>query len=73
MSDHTVVLTVVLDEDYRVDDVQYIIDAIKMIRGVGSVEANVANIETYTAYARARLDLEQRIWAALKESNKEES
>ena len=73
MSDHTVVLTVVLDKDYRVDDAQYIMDAIKMIRGVASIEANVANIETYTAYARARLDLEKRLYDVLKESNKEEN
>jgi hypothetical protein len=67
MSDRTVVLTVVLDRVYRVDDAQYVMDAIKMIRGVASVETNVANIETYAAYARARLDIEQRLWAALKD------
>ena len=67
MSVRTVVLTVVLDRVYRVDDAQYVMDAIKMIRGVAAVETNVANIETYAAYARARLDIEQRLWAALKD------
>ena len=67
MSDHTIVLTVVLDQNYRVDDAQNIMDAIKMIKGILSVKANVANIEAYLAYTRARMDLEKRLWAALKD------
>lgn len=43
VSDHTVVLTVVLDKDYRVDDAEGIISAIRMVKGVLSVDANVAD------------------------------
>jgi len=46
MSDHTVVLTVVLDKDYRVDDAESIMFAIRMIKGVLSVKANVTDIAT---------------------------
>jgi hypothetical protein len=67
MSDRTKCLTVVLDQDYRVDDdAQPIIEAIKMIKGVMSVEANVSDSGTYLAYTTARYELEQRLWNALK-------
>jgi hypothetical protein len=67
MSDRTKCLTVVLDQDYRVDDdAQPIIEAIKMIKGVMSVEANVSDSGTYLAYTIARYELEQRLWNALK-------
>jgi hypothetical protein len=66
MSDRTVVLTVVLDQNYRVDDAENIMNAIRMIKGVINVKANVTDIETHTAYARAHADLEEKIWDVLK-------
>ena len=70
MSDKTRVLTVVLEEDFRVDDMEdSLIPALKMMKGVISVEANVNNIETHTAYMRARYDLESKLWGALKKEN----
>ena len=33
MSDHTVCLTVALDKDYRVDDAEAIMSAIRMVKG----------------------------------------
>jgi hypothetical protein len=65
MSDRTMCLTVVLDKDYRVDDAEAIMNAIRMVKGVLSVDANVANVDTYMAYARARTDLEKKLWEAL--------
>ena len=70
MSDHTVVLTVVLDKDYRVDDAESIMSAIGMIKGVISVEANVADSETHVAYIRVRCDLEKKLFDALREQPK---
>ena len=65
MTDRTVVLTVVLDNIYRTDDAEAIISAIGMVKGVASVTANVADIETHTAYDRARRDLGEKLWAIL--------
>jgi hypothetical protein len=67
MSDHTVVLTVVLDKDYRVDDAECIMSAIRMVKGVLSVAANVSNIETHTAYSQARHDLEKKLLSVLRD------
>lgn len=68
MSDHTVVLTVVLDKDYRVDDADPIINAIKMIKGVADVKADVADINTHTAFTRARLELIKKLHDVLNDS-----
>jgi len=72
MSDRTVALTVVLDHDYRIDDIKPIMDAIEMIKGVTKVEANVADMGTYVAYSRARTDLEAILFNALREKTKQE-
>ena len=68
MSDRTRALTVLLDQDFRVDDVEEtIMRAIKMIKHVIDVKANVADIETYTAYAKARHDIQTRLFDILKD------
>jgi len=72
MSDRTVALIVTLDKDYRVDDAKSIIKAILMIKGVATVEPNIANMETYTAYSRARFDLEKKLFDALHEKTDKE-
>lgn len=41
MTDRVSGLTVVLDRDYRIDDVETIINAIQMIRGVVKVEKSI--------------------------------
>jgi hypothetical protein len=69
MSDHTVVLLVVLDKDYRVDDAECIMSAIRMVKGVLTVDANVSDVGTYTAYSQARMDLEKKLWSALRDES----
>lgn len=70
MSDRTIHLTVVLDEETRVDDAEPILAAIAMIRGVVSVTANVTNTLDHVAYARARHDIETRLYTALQEPHR---
>lgn len=57
MSDHTRCLVVVLDEDYRTDDAQSIVDAIKMVRGVRDVSAHVSDITQHVAIETARAEV----------------
>lgn len=61
MTDRVHTLTVVLREDTRVDDVQPLIDAIKMLRGVLSVSTSVADIESNMAEERARVVLGEKL------------
>lgn len=65
MTDRTRILTVVLDRDYRDDDVQSIVDAVKMIKGVISVDINVSDIEEYMAVETAKRELKDKIYKAL--------
>ena len=51
MTDRFCALTVSLERDIRDDNAQGIIDAIKQLRGVLSVEGNVANSELWVAEA----------------------
>lgn len=66
MTDRTNHLTVVLDDDYRDDDVQHIVNAIGMIKGVISVGVNVLDSDDYVARAVARTQLTSKLWDVLK-------
>jgi len=57
MTDRYNALTVVLESDIREDDAGPIIIAIRMIRGVLSVEPHVVDIDTHIAEDRARARL----------------
>jgi len=66
MTDRIRHLTVVLDQDYRDDDVQRIVDAIRMTRGVESVGLNVADADAYVARETAKSEMRQKIQNFLK-------
>ena len=66
MSDRTQCLTVVLDATYRTDDIEQVVNAIKMIKGVADVGVNVKDPADYLAYTSVRFELEQKLWDALK-------
>jgi hypothetical protein len=65
MTDRIHALTVFLEEPIREDDVQPIIDAIRMIKRVASVQKHVHGIDALYAEQHARRDLEKKLWAAL--------
>ena len=67
MTDRYNGLIVVLKTDYRDDDAEAIIAAIKQIRGVQSVVPHVAHPADYIAYERARSDIRRRLWEAFGE------
>jgi hypothetical protein len=66
MTDRTQRLTVVLDADYRTDDVKAIVDAIAMVRGVVSVHINVRDERDLAAVERAKFDLRLKFMELLK-------
>lgn len=61
MTDRYFALTVLLSKDLRSDDCEAIIQAIKMIRGVQTVDPVVADPTTWAAEQRARADLGKKI------------
>lgn len=58
-------LVVVLEYDVRDDDVEPLINAIRMMRGVASVSGNVASIEEHAAEARVRSELSKKLFGVL--------
>jgi len=67
MTDRYNALTVVFDKDIRSDDAERLINAIKMIKGVLSVEPNVSNVDSHIAYSKARQDISEKLWEVLRE------
>lgn len=67
MTDRVSSITLVLEKSYRIDDLQPLIDALYQFKGVVKVKPNVADIESYVAYAQARHALQEKIWEALKD------
>lgn len=61
MTDRVHALTVVLGEDMREDDVQALIDAIRMMRNVIDVRAHVTDVMMHSVHARVRAETLHRI------------
>ena len=57
MTDRLNALTIVLEKNIREDDAQALINAISMLRGVLSVDVNVADINAHVAEKRVRREV----------------
>ena len=67
MTDRYNYLTVVLEHDTRDDDAEGILSAIRHIVGVADVSGNVTDPMDYVAQTRARQELEEKLWKALRD------
>jgi len=65
MTDRIRRLTVVLDGDYRTDDVEAIVKTIQMIRGVAAVEEHVVEAQDHIARMTVRTEIERDLHAAI--------
>ena len=66
MTDRIHALTVILDQDVRDDDVQPVIDAIRMVKHVISVEPHVTSLVDHSARIRVRTDLTTKLYDVLR-------
>ena len=66
MTDRHAGYIVVLDKDIREDDAEFTLNALRMVRGVVSVEPVVSGIEVHIAETRARDDLIHTFYDFLK-------
>jgi hypothetical protein len=72
MTDRVNTLTVVLDREIRVDDVEAIKAAISMVRFVSKVENGPVNdVDTYVAYDRVRREIKEQLFKVLSPDNYE--
>jgi hypothetical protein len=65
MTDRIRHLTVVLDGDYRTDDVEVIVKTIQMIRGVAAVEQHVVSAQDQIARMSVRAEIEHDLHDAI--------
>lgn len=66
MADRYIAFTVTLEEEIRGDESEPIVNAIRMIRGVGSVVPVVKDVHDYCAGETARRELTAKILDVLK-------
>lgn len=65
MTDRIRHVTVTLDKDYRDDDVDGILDAIRRIRGVGSVTPRVVDLTDHLAREVVRVEMKGKLHEAI--------
>jgi hypothetical protein len=68
MTDRIKGFTVTLDKDYREDDVEVILNAVKMIRGVAHVEPSLSTAGDHMNRERIRLELREKFYDFMKEN-----
>lgn len=68
MTDHVKGFTVTLAKDIRIDDIEYIMNAIKMIKGVQHVEPSIATPFDHTAQIRVKADLKEKFYKFMQEN-----
>jgi hypothetical protein len=61
MSDRANTITVVLEEETRVDDLEGLLNAIRQMRGVVTAEADVTEVTEFYALHQARHEVRQQI------------
>lgn len=65
MSESYNALTVTLDHNVHETDIEHVLNAVRMIKGVQSVVPHVADFETHVAQERARRELGEKLLAVI--------
>lgn len=60
-------LVVSLERDIREDDIETIVNAIKMVKGVQGVTLNIASHDDWMNRTRIKLEIEHKIYNAVRE------
>jgi hypothetical protein len=70
MTDRIYALTVFLEKPTRDDDVEEIVNAILMIKGVTGVKHHIADVALEWGKEAARRELIEKLWTVLEEDRK---
>ena len=62
MTDRVKGFTVTLDDDYRIDDVEKIMEAIRIFKGVGSVEPNITTSSDWVNRERVKNEFKGKLF-----------
>lgn len=72
MTDRVHALTVLLDRDFRDDDVQAIVQAIRMIKHVAAVQMHITAPDDWFARTRTS-EVQRRLWDTIEEILKDKN
>lgn len=67
MTDRVKGLVVTLDRDYRTDDVESIVNAIMMVKGVVNVDTNLVKMDDYMNRSRVVGVMRRKLFDCLKD------
>ena len=67
MTDRINGVFVTLDKDIRIDDAEHLLNAIRMVKGVADVSPNISDPNVHVARVTAKMELQQKIFDALRE------
>lgn len=65
MTDRVKGFTVALDKDIRIDDIEHIINAIKMVKGVSDVQPLITDSGDFIARVRVRQEFIAKMFVTL--------
>ncbi len=67
MTDRIYAISVALEHDIRDDDIEPLLNAIRMLRGVAAVKTHVSDLEAWNARVQARQELVKKLYDALRD------
>jgi len=67
MTDRIKGFTVTLTDDIRIDDVQPLLDAVKMLKGVASVDVSVTNMDDHMNRQMISMEFKTKLYDVLKD------
>jgi hypothetical protein len=67
MTDRIKGFVVTLTDDIRIDDVQPLLDAVKMLKGVASVDTSVTDMDDHMNRRVIAMEMKTKIYEVLKE------
>jgi hypothetical protein len=65
MTDRVDRITLILDRDMRVDDVEHLTNALRCMKYVADVQTHVTDHATHTAQSRLRNELRLKLWSVV--------
>ena len=68
MTDRVKGFTVTLEKDIRIDDVQIVLNALKMIKYVAHVEPSITTSEDHFTEQRLRFELREKFYDFMKDN-----
>ena len=62
MTDKVKGFTVTLEKDISIDDVEVILNAVKMIKGIAHVEPSISTPNDHFARQRVKMEIREKMW-----------